>query len=229
VNALLNSTNDRNIAIGADAGSRLTAGSGNIYIGNNEGPSLEIAAIRIGDSSTATAFIGGIRNAIASGGVPVLVNTLGQLHTINSSIKVKDHIADMDKVKDHIADMDDASRVLSQLRPVTFYYKSDKGSPRALQYGLVAEEVAKVAPELVAHDAKGEIQTVYYQFLAPMLLNEYQKQQRVIAAQAAEIAELRRDHEAQLARLSALEEQATRTAALLSRFELAVTPLTAAR
>lgn len=70
-------------------------------------------------------------------------------------------------------------------RPVTFHYKSDQ-TPRGrtLQYGLIAEEVAQVAPGLVARSATGETETVYYQHLAPMLLNEVQKQQRTIEAQA---------------------------------------------
>ena len=87
--------------------------------------------------------------------------------------------------------MDDASGVLSRLRPVTFYYKSDHNPDgRTLQYGLVAEEVAEVAPGLVAHSADGAIETVYYQFLPPMLLNEWQKQRRTIAALEERIAEL---------------------------------------
>jgi hypothetical protein len=89
--------------------------------------------------------------------------------------------------------MGEASRALMKLRPVTFHYKSDRSPKgRTLQYGLVAEEVAKVSPGLVAHSADGGIETVYYQFLAPMLVNEYQRQQRTIEAQAVEIAELRR-------------------------------------
>ena len=95
-----------------------------------------------------------------------------------------------------------------KLRPVTFYYKADQNPKgRSLQYGLVAEEVEKVAPGLVARSAKGEIETVFYQHLTPMLLNEYQKQQRTIAAQTALLTK-------QTARIAQLEQQALEVAAL---------------
>jgi len=75
------------------------------------------------------------------------------------------------------------------LRPVTFHYKTDQNpSGRTLQYGLIAEEVAEVYPGLVARSADGQIETVLYQFLPPMLLNEYQKQQRTIEALRAQVA-----------------------------------------
>lgn len=130
--------------------------------------------------------------------ITVVVDSAGQLGTINSSRRVKDDIADMGA----------ASDVLMKLRPVTFHYKSDQNPKgRALQYGLIAEEVAQVAPGLVARTATGEIETVYYQHLAPMLLNEYQKQQRTLAAQAAELAK-------QTERVAALEQQTQEIAAL---------------
>jgi hypothetical protein len=79
------------------------------------------------------------------------------------------------------------------LRPVTFHYKSDQNpAGRTLQYGLIAEEVAEVYPGLVAHSADGRIETVMYQFLPPMLLNEVQKQQRTIEDLRAQVEELTR-------------------------------------
>ena len=106
--------------------------------------------------------------------IPVLIDTAGQLGTVSSSRRVKDDITDMGA----------ASGGLMNLRPVTFHYKSDRNpSGRTLQYGLIAEEVAEVYPGLVAHSADGQIETVMYQFLPPMLLNEYQKQARTIDAQ----------------------------------------------
>ena len=87
------------------------------------------------------------------------------------------------RVKDHLSDMGDTSKVLLKLHPVTFYYKSDRNPKgRALQYGPIGEEVAEVAPPLVARSKTREIETVYYRHLTPMLLNEYQKQQRAISA-----------------------------------------------
>ena len=111
--------------------------------------------------------------------------------------------------------MGEASSALIRLRPVTFHYKSDQDpNGRTLQYGLVAEEVAEVAPGLAARSADGKIETVYYQFLAPMLLNEYQKQQRIIEAQAAELGRQRlqiAELDKQAARMSAVLEQLERT------------------
>ena len=217
-----NMTGSFNIAIGLNAGANLTTGDSNIDIGNL-GVAGESHTIRIGSLGVqAATFIAGIRGVTTGGAaIPVLVDTNGQLGTTSSSRRVKDDIADMGK----------ASRVLMKLRPVTFHYKNDKNPKgRTLQYGLVAEEVAKVAPSLVAHSADGKIETVYYQFLAPMLLSEYQKQQRTIEAQASEltkqrleIAELRR----QAARIAELERQSARTAAVLARLEPAAMIATA--
>jgi hypothetical protein len=204
-----NTIGSGNIAIGVAAGSSLTTGNNNIAI-DNFGVAGESNTIRIGDTHTRT-FIAGIR---------VLVGTDGQLGTASSSRRVKDDIADMGK----------ASNVLMRLRPVTFHYKTDRNpKKRTLQYGLVAEEVAAVAPNLVALSAKGEIETVYYQHLTPMLLNEYQKQQRTIEAQAARITAQEEDRRAQAMRIEALENQAARTAAVLSRLDQARTITAAAR
>jgi len=224
-----NTSGFANIAVGFHAGANLTTGSDNIDIGNL-GVAAESGVIRIGTAGThAATFIAGIRG-VATGsatGIPVLIDANGQLGTASSSRRVKDDIADMGE----------ASRVLMNLRPVTFHYKADKGPKgRTLQYGLVAEEVAKVAPGLVARSAGGRIETVYYQFLTPMLLNEYQKQQRTVEAQAAQlmkqavrIAELEQDREKQTAemaelkrqtaRIEALENQASRMGLLLGRLE----------
>jgi Putative MetA-pathway of phenol degradation/Chaperone of endosialidase len=96
------------------------------------------------------------------------------------------------RFKDNIRDMEDATDNLSKLRPVSFYYKPeyDDNGQHALQYGLIAEEVAKVYPELVIYDNNGQPSTVNYQLLAPMLLNELQKQQKVIAGQQEQISNL---------------------------------------
>jgi hypothetical protein len=165
-----------NTALGVGAGQDLTLGDDNILIGH-AGVSSESDTIRIGSVQT-RAFIAGISGTTTTGGVQVFVNGSGQLGTTTSSRRFKDDISDMAA----------ASEVLKQLRPVTFHYRSD--GERALQYGLVAEEVEKVAPGLVARAADGTPQTVYYQFLPPMLLNEYQKQQRTIETQAARIEAL---------------------------------------
>jgi hypothetical protein len=205
---LSNTTGSGNIAIGLSAGSNLTTGDNNIDIGN-AGVAAEANTIRIGTGATQTAtFIAGIRGVTTGSAtaIPVLIDTNGQLGTVSSSRRAKDDIADMGT----------ASNALMKLRPVTFRYKSDKNPKgRTLQYGLIAEEVAEVAPGLVAHSADGGIETVYYQFLAPMLLNEYQTQQRTIEAQTARIAQL----EKQSAEIAELKLQLRRMATLLGQLD----------
>jgi len=216
-----NTTGSNNIAIGYLAGISLSTTDNNIDIGN-EGVAGDANTIRIGTDLTQTAtFIAGIRGVTTANAnaVAVVVDSAGQLGTVSSSRRVKDNIADMGG----------ASHALMKLRPVTFHYKRDTNPEgRTLQYGLVAEEVAKVAPGLVARSADGRIETVYYQFLAPMLLNEYQRQQRTIEAQAAHltkqtarVAELERERRTQTARIEALENQSARMAGLLGRLERA--------
>jgi trimeric autotransporter adhesin len=111
-----------------------------------------------------------------------VIDSNGQLGTVNSS----------QRYKEDIQDMGEASRGLLQLRPVTFRYKqpfADGSKP--VQYGLIAEEVAEVYPELVAHSADGEIESVKYQVLESLMLNELQRQERVIQEQQREIAALK--------------------------------------
>ena len=175
-------TGNGNIAIGANAGQDLITGSDNIYIGDRlNTPPGESGTIRIGQLGVNfLAYIRGIYNAPALvNGTTVYVEPDGRLGTNPSSRRFKDDITDMNA----------ASSALMNLRPVTFHYKTDQNpSGRTLQYGLIAEEVAEVYPGLVIHSAVGEIDAVAYQHLPPMLLNEFQKQQRTIAAQALELA-----------------------------------------
>ena len=111
----------------------------------------------------------------------VVVDSNGNLGTISSSRRYKEDIQDMG----------DATNGLMHLRPVTFRYKKafDDGS-KPVQYGLIAEEVADVYPDLVARSADGQIETVKYQVLGSMLLNELQKQNTTIAAQKEQIRSL---------------------------------------
>jgi len=188
ITALSNNTSgDSNIAIGAAAGMNLTTGSNNINIGN-VGVAGESGVIRIGTSvpkplQTAT-YIAGIYGSSVSGNA-VLVSSKGQLGVMVSS----------ERYKTAIAPMGSNSAKLGQLRPVTFHLKTDPEG--ALQYGLIAEEVAKVYPELVVRNETGRIDGVRYDELTPMLLNEVQHQQRAAAAQAAAQAAEIRDLKAQ--------------------------------
>ncbi|MGZ7078634.1 MAG: tail fiber domain-containing protein, partial [Thermoanaerobaculia bacterium] len=169
LNALgTNTAGGFNVALGYNAG-LLTTGNRNIVIGNS-GVASEDDTIRIGNTQSQT-FIAGIVSANVSG-VPVLVSANGQLGTAASSRRYKFDISDMAGVTSD----------LMRLRPVTFRYFA-QGDNAPLQYGLIAEEVAEVYPELVARNQDGEVETVMYQFLAPMLLNEVQKQRRQIEEQ----------------------------------------------
>src|SRR5207249_11415946 len=169
---LFNQTGSDNIAIGRNAGV-YTTGDLNIDIGNN-GMTGESRAIRIGFDQTST-FIAGIRGRTTgvNDAVAVVIDSNGQLGTINSSRRFKEDIRDLG----------DASRAILKLRPVTFRYSqpfADGGKPT--QFGLIAEEVAEVMPELVARDASGQPETVKYQTLVPLLLNELREQQQTIDA-----------------------------------------------
>jgi hypothetical protein len=170
-------TGSGNIALGSQAGSSVTTGSNNIYIGNS-GSAADNGATYIGtDGKQTSAFIAGISGVNVSG-VPVLVSGSGQLGIAASSRRFKQDIREMG----------DATDGLMRLRPVTYRYKQpfDDGS-RPLQYGLIAEEVAEVYPDLVARSADGQIQTVKYLLLDSMLLNEVQKQRAAITAQQEKI------------------------------------------
>jgi hypothetical protein len=167
-----NTTGNNNIALGVNAGSILTAGDNNIYIGN-AGVDAESNTIRIGTVGTHTkTFIAGIRGATVSG-IGVVVNANGRLGVNPSSQRFKDEIKPMDKV----------SEAILALKPVTFRYKQEIDPERTPQFGLVAEDVDKVNPDLVARDAKGEVYTVRYEAVNAMLLNEFLKQYRKVQQQ----------------------------------------------
>jgi Chaperone of endosialidase len=167
-------TGSNDVAIGYSAGSNVTgANSNNIHI-SNTGLSADNATIRIGTQGTQAAFyaagIYGTTTAL-SGAVEVMIDSAGQLGTKSSSIRFKEDVHDMA----------DSSSGLLRLRPVTYRYKqayADGSKP--IDYGLIAEEVAEIYPDLVARNADGQIQTVQYQKLTPMLLNELQKQSETI-------------------------------------------------
>src|SRR5262249_13097778 len=156
-----NTTGNYNIAVGASAGSNITTGSSNIEIGN-AGAAGDTSTIRIGTSQTAT-YIAGISGRAVTG-ADVVVDGMGKLGVVASSARYKRDIRDMGTT----------SNALMKLRPVTFRYKSDERG--ATQYGLIAEEVQRVYPELVMFDADGKVETVRYSMLISMLLNELQKQ-----------------------------------------------------
>jgi trimeric autotransporter adhesin len=178
VHALANNVSGSgNVAEGWHAGINLTTGSNNIDIGS-PGSGGDTNTIRVGVQGTqAATFVAGIYGHSLTGS-EVVVTPSGELGVLSSS----------ERFKTAIAPMGSDTAKLGQLRPVTFKLKADATGTR--QYGLIAEEVAKVYPELVIRNEAGRIDGVRYDELAPMLLNEVQKQERTIAAQAAEIRAL---------------------------------------
>jgi hypothetical protein len=178
-----NTTGNSNIALGNNAGSNLTTGINNIDIGN-QGVADESKAIRIGEQGTQIAtYIAAISGTIVPGGVPVIIDTTGHLGTTTSSGRFKDDVKPMDQ----------ASEALFALKPVTFRYKRDLDPDAIPQFGLVAEEVEKVNPDLVAHDDQGKPYTVRYDAVNAMLLNEFLKEHREVQEQKATIAEFKKE------------------------------------
>jgi hypothetical protein len=190
-NALANnSTGNDNTALGHNAGSNLTTGHNNIDIGFDvTGDPNEDNTIRIGNGQNAT-FIAGISGATVPSGVTVIVGTDGHLGTIVSSRQYKDAIKPMDN----------SSEAILRLKPVTFRYKPNLDPEGILQFGLVAEDVAKVSPDLVARDGNGKPYTVRYDAVNAMLLNEFLKAYHKIEDQQQHICAL----EAQLNEQKAL-------------------------
>src|SRR5713226_9781198 len=178
---LHNTTGVGNIALGNFAGSNLTTGNNNIDVGN-VGIADEANTIRIGTVGTQTAiYVAGIMGKTVPMSTPVFVNANGQLGTSTSSARFKDRIKPMDK----------ASEAILALKPVTFRYKKELDPKGIPQFGLLAEEVEKVNPNLVARDAKGVVYTVRYDAVNAMLLNEFLKEHRTVQEQKATIAELK--------------------------------------
>ena len=175
----LNSSGSNNIALGYLAGFNITTGSSNIDIGS-AGSSGDARVIRIGSGQTNT-FIVGIAGATVSGS-PVVVNASGQLGVAPSS----------QRFKQNIHNMGDVSDVLLSLRPVTFKYKPGIDPQGIPQFGLIAEQVEKIDPDLVVHDQQHGIYTVRYEAVNAMLLNEFLKQHKTVESQRAKLQELSR-------------------------------------
>ena len=191
-----NTTGGYNTAIGLYAGYYNTSGSWNIDVGSY-GSSGDNGVIRIGQSGYQSSFyVTGVNGVAISGPVPVYINSNGQLGTVNSSIRYKEDVHDMA----------DASSALYRLRPVTYRYKeSYADGSKPIDYGLIAEEVAEVYPDMVVRDAEGQIQTVQYQKLTPMLLNEVQKQRQLLERQEQALEQQKMTIQMQEKRLAALE------------------------
>jgi predicted ribosome quality control (RQC) complex YloA/Tae2 family protein len=149
----------------------------------------ESNTIRIGNTDITDTFIRGISGATASGGAAVFVNGNGKLGTMTSSKRFKDEIKPMDR----------ASEAILALRPVSFRYKKEIDPQRIPQFGLVAEDAEKVNPDLVIRDSQGKPQTVRYDQVNAMLLNEFLKAHRKVQEQEATISRLEKEIEAVVA------------------------------
>jgi hypothetical protein len=194
-----------NIALGFDAGYNVTTGSNNIEIGSS-GTAGDDGTIQIGMQGTQTStMIAGIFGTTLTGSA-VYVTATGQLGVLASS----------ERFKTDVETMHDASDKLAQLRPVTFRLKTD--SKGTVQYGLIAEEVAKVYPELVIHGADGRIDGVRYEELTPMLLHEVQQQQRKLQAQQAAVQTLSEQNKTQTTQIRDLKRHQERFAAQAEQF-----------
>ena len=212
-----NTTGRNNIALGNAAGI-FTLGDNNIHIGNlgaQESDTIRIGTVAghgIRDFQSNT-YIAGISGVTIAGGVPVVIDANGHLGSTTSSERFKDEIKPMDK----------ASEAILALKPVTFHYKKGLDPDGIPQFGLVAEQVQKVNPDLVARDAEGKVYTVRYDAVNAMLLNEFLKEHRTVqelksnaAKQEATISELKKDMGVLTAQL---KQQASQIQKVSAQFE----------
>ncbi len=184
--ALSNSTGFNNVAVGDGAGSGVTNANNVICIG----------AFLSGLNENNSCFISNIFGARVGGNaVPVSIDSTGKLGTFTSSRRFKKEIKPMDKV----------SEAILSLKPVTFHYKTDKTN--TAQFGLIAEEVAGVNPDLVVRDKEGEIYTVRYDAVNAMLLNEFLKEHKTMQELKKEIAVLTARLKAQDSKIEKVSDQ----------------------
>jgi hypothetical protein len=181
-----NTTGVSNTAVGVYAGNFVTTGNFNTAVGDGAGENVSTAnnVIAIGagidgENVSNTCYIGNIFGVSSAGATTVYVNSLGKLGTVVSSRRFKDDIKPMDK----------ASEAILALKPVTFRYKHEIDPTRSPQFGLVAEEVEKVNPALVVRDSEGKINTVRYEAVNAMLLNEFLKEHRKVEQQGRKMQE----------------------------------------
>jgi trimeric autotransporter adhesin len=170
-------TGNSNVAVGVAAGFNATTGSNNVYIG--------VGMQGVAGESNAC-YIASIFGQTSPSGTAVSINSSGKLGTITSSRRFKDGIKPMDK----------ASEAVFALKPVTFHYKKEIDTAGTSQFGLVAEEVEKVNPDLVVRDKEGKPYSVRYDQVNAMLLNEFLKEHRTVQEQGATIARLQKQIDA---------------------------------
>jgi len=173
--ALANSGGNRNTAVGAGAGSTLTNGDSNVYIGS------DMSGVAVESEHT---YIRNINTTSVSGGGTDTV-------TVDLTTGLLGHLSSSRRYKENIQPMNNASETLYRLKPVTYRYKKEIDHTQSPAFGLIAEDVAEVNPALVAHDDKGLPESVHYEMVNAMLLNEFLKEHRTVEEQQKTIAELK--------------------------------------
>ena len=193
-----NTTGDNNIAVGLGAGRNLTTGSNNIEIGN-AGLIGENNSIRIGIQGTQRrTFIAGIKGGfLGAGATPVYVDNTGHLGTVPSAARYKQDVTPMEQ----------ASEAVLKLKPVTFRYKHELDADEIPQFGLIAEQVEKVNPDLVVRDKDGKVTSVRYDAVNAMLLNEFLKEHRTVQEQQKEIDALKAELKEQRALIQKVNDK----------------------
>jgi Chaperone of endosialidase len=194
-----NTTGNSNVAVGVAAGFNSTTGSNNVYIG--------VGMQGVAGESNAC-YVASIFGQTSASGAAVSINSSGKLGTMTSSRRFKDGIKPMDK----------SSEAVFALNPVTFHYKKEIDATGTSQFGLVAEEVEKVNPDLVVRDKEGKPYSVRYDQVNTMLLNEFLKEHRTVqelksnaVKQEATIARLEQQIEALTAGLQKVSAQLAAT------------------
>jgi len=189
--ALINSTGDANTAVGFSAGADLTAGNGNIYIGS------AVSGLASENNHT---YIRNINTTNVSGGGTDTV-------TVNLATGLLGHLTSSRRYKQDIKPIADASEALYRLNPVSYRYKREIDSTQSPAFGLIAEEVAEVNPNLVAHNPDGQPESVHYEMINAMLLNEFLKAHRKMEAQQKQIDDLTTRLEQQAAQIQKVSAQ----------------------
>jgi trimeric autotransporter adhesin len=195
--ALYQNSGSDNVALGFNAGSNLINGGGNVCIGYN--------VVGVGRESTTTR-ISNIYSSVASARL-VYVNSDNKIGTLVSSRRFKEQIKPMDK----------ASQAILALKPIAFHYKKEIEPNRAIMFGLIAEDVEKVDPDLIIRNEKGEAETVRYEAVNAMLLNEFLKQHRTVEEQDRTMEEQDRTIAQQETKIRALALQLQKLSAQLER------------
>jgi hypothetical protein len=196
--ALLIATGDYNVALGDSAGQFLTTGDNNIDIGYNVlGVKGESNTIRIGNTDIIATYISGISGQTVVGGAAVFVDSNGKLGTMIASTRFSDEIKPMDK----------ASEAILTLKPVTFRYKQEIDPRSIRQFGLIAEEVEKINPDLVGRDEKGKVYSVRYEAVNAMLLNEFLKEHSKVEQLTKDLSPSLRSSKSKLKRLLLASER----------------------